>query len=178
MSSPLGQAVKRRTTPTTDMDERYDIVCHRDWAPLLGDVLLVRARAYEAWNGPRKATDLLREETEWLAKWKPRSHVRLFVARVGEELVGYLIADERQPQQFYIGHIGVLPEHQRCGVGNALIKRCETEARTLGCHSVYTSTYSRYPAMLALLSKRGYVKVQPTSTADGEESRLIFSKRC
>ena len=117
------------------------------------------------------------EETEWLKKWRPRRHVRLFLARADDEVVGYLIGDERRSHEFYVGHIGVLPQHQGRGVGNALIERCELEARTLGCHSVYTSTYDRYPAMLALLRKRGFVKSQPDNRAGAERTRLTFSKR-
>ena len=162
---------------SADMARRLIVTCHCEWEPLLGEVLDVRARAYEPWNGPKTADDQLRERQSWAAKWRPRSHVRLLSARWSSRLVGYLLADEREPGQFYIGHIGVLPEHQQKGVGNALMARCETEAVNLGCTSVCTSTYTRYPAMLALLSRRGYSRVQPAETGAGEDARLVFEKR-
>ena len=153
-----------------------ELVPHARWPDIISDVIAVRTSAYLDWNGPKAQAEQQDEAESWLNRWAPRRGVILFAAKIEGKLVGYLIADERQSGEYYIGHIGVHSDSKRRGVGRALVRRCVCEAASRGYRAVCTTTYNRYPGMLILLIQEGVCIQEPTWSEEAREPRISLRK--
>jgi ribosomal protein S18 acetylase RimI-like enzyme len=100
----------------------------------------------------------------------------LFLARVNQEIVGYVLAGERENDHFYISHIGVRSDCKRRGIGRSLLLECEWYAEGRSYLAVTTTTYNRYRGMLLLLIQEGYY-IQGTTWVEGaREPRISLRK--
>ena len=88
------------------------------------------------------------------------SGYRFLFAEVGPALLGYScfgpIAGTQASYDLY--WIAVAPQHQRAGVGTALLERSETLVANAGGHRVYveTSTRAQYLPSRSFYHRRGY----------------------
>jgi GNAT superfamily N-acetyltransferase len=73
-----------------------------------------------------------------------------------------------------IKRMRVHPDHQRLGVGQAMLERLEARARELGYAGVYLDTTTRQQPAIALYTKNGYRQVG--SAKRGSFDLLIFEK--
>lgn len=83
-----------------------------------------------------------------------RSH-RVIVAERGGEIIGLIVLGVSD-EGFLVDNVAVDPSHQGGGVGWALLKRAEVEARRAGFDSIYLYTRERMTENLALYSRIGY----------------------
>lgn len=82
---------------------------------------------------------------------------RVTVAERGTEIVGLgvlAITDEG----FLVDNVAVDPRHQGSGVGRALLRHAEAEARRAGFDSIHLYTHSTMTENPALYSRIGYVE--------------------
>ena len=92
----------------------------------IDDIIDVRTEAYREWNGEKTSKQKRDEAISWIEKMRDRSNTRIYVAKIDDSIVGYVWGYEKAENEFYISHIGVLPEFQRRGIGRSLIQKCET----------------------------------------------------
>ncbi len=143
---------------------------------VIGDVIAVRTAAYLAWNGPRTEEEEAQEAASWLQALADRRSPAAFVAQRASRVVGYLWGHGREDGEFHISHIGVHPDHQRQGIGRALLQACEGACRSAGCRALTTSTYNRYRGMLILLLQEGFCVQGVTWVVGASEPRLLLRK--
>jgi putative acetyltransferase len=96
----------------------------------------------EAWAGPRKPTDYL----------KPISSGRLFVAELGNKVVGFseYDGDTKELKAVYVN-----PDYARRGIGTALFIRACDEARAEGLDSLWLdASLTAVPFYLAVRCER------------------------
>jgi ribosomal protein S18 acetylase RimI-like enzyme len=110
------------------IDYKIVIIKPEDWEAHIAQVVSVRVSAFEKWNGLKSQEDQEKEARLWFRKWSERHNPALFVAKRDNEIIGYLIADERRRQEYYISHIGVREDLKRKGIGCSLI---ESESRRI-----------------------------------------------
>ena len=91
--------------------------------------------------------DLTPQEASAILEARRRTGVRTFVAREGSAVVGTatLIVEQKFIHRGgHVGHIedvAVHRDHQRKGIGAALIRHATDEARKLGCYKVILSCF-------------------------------------
>jgi putative acetyltransferase len=96
----------------------------------------------EAWAGPRKPTDYL----------KPISSGRLFVAELGNKVVGFSEYDGETKE---LKAVYVNPDYARRGIGTALFIRACDEARAEGLDSLWLdASLTAVPFYLAVRCER------------------------
>ena len=118
------------------MDINISLIPYADWKGIIHDVIAVRTSAYLDWNGPRTGAEQESEAGFWLERWALRRDATLFAARQNGQMVGYLLADERERSEYYLSHMGVHGDFKGQGIGRALIRRYEKEARDrFGCRN-------------------------------------------
>jgi len=143
---------------------------------LIGEVIAVRTAAYLEWNGPRSPEQEAQEAASRMRAISGRRDPAAFVARREERVVGYLWGHVRNEGEFYISHIGVHPDHQRQGIGRALLQACEGACRSTGYRALTASTYNRYRGMLILLLQEGFYVEGVTWRRTSVELRLLLRK--
>jgi ribosomal protein S18 acetylase RimI-like enzyme len=79
------------------------------------------------------------------------------VAERGGEVIG-LVALGVTDEGFVVDNIAVDPRHQGTGVGRALLKHAEAEARRAGFDSIYLYTHETMSENLDLYRRIGYVE--------------------
>jgi len=147
-----------------------------DLRELMGDVIAVRTAAYFEWNGPRTPDEEREQAEAWLRRISERRDPAAFVARHGDQIIAYLWGHSRDDAEFHISHIGVHPEHQRRGIGRALLRECEAACLSRGYRALTTSTYNRFRGMLVLLLQEGF-DIQGVTWTDGaRELRVLLRK--
>ena len=172
--------IRLNTVGHRNMNETSEVhisaIPYADWPAVIRQVISVRTSAYLDWNGEKNEAEQEAEAEAWLERWGLRRDVVLFAARERDQLVGYLIADERERGEYYISHIGVRSDLKRQGVGRALIRQCVDAGASKGCRAVQTTSYNRYPDMLRLLIREGFY-IQGTNRIKGaKEPRISFRK--
>jgi ribosomal protein S18 acetylase RimI-like enzyme len=82
---------------------------------------------------------------------------RVTVAERAGEIVGLvvLVIDDRQTT---VDNVAVDPAHRRTGVGRALLRHAEAQARDAGHDLIHLYTHERMTENLALYSRIGYVE--------------------
>ena len=96
---------------------------------------------------------VLDQEAAWsfFDKLRSNPHHLLLVADVSGEIVGYIWCEERLGNQDvhlkashsgYIHHISVDPDHQRRGIGKALVERAVSELGARGAKSIKVDYWS------------------------------------
>ncbi len=116
---------------------------------------------------------------------KPAPMVADFAAQIGAGHVHVAVDDEDRPQGFivffakdgrmFLENVAVRPEAAGQGIGGALIRFCEDEARRAGLAGVRLYTNARMTENLSLYPRLGYVEVE-RRTEDGFD-RVFFEKR-
>ena len=91
-----------------------------------------------------------------------------YVAEVGDEVVGYLLAQpiafvEATPLTVWVEEVAVHPDHRRRGVATALYRALGDAARAAGAKAVLTRLDRDDAAALALHRRVGF-QVHPTET--------------
>lgn len=75
-------------------------------------------------------------------------------AVIGNHMVGFIAGDPRPSEKLaWIATLGVLPEHQNQGIGQALLENCETK---LGLPRIRLCVKPTNHPALALYSRSGY----------------------
>ena len=158
------------------MDINISLIPYADWKGIIHDVIAVRTSAYFDWNGPRTGAEQKSEAGFWLERWALRRDATLFAARQNGQMVGYLLADERERSEYYLSHMGVHGDFKGQGIGRALIRRYEKEARDRGYLAITTTTYNRYKGMLVLLLQEDFYIQGTTWIKGANEPRLYLRK--
>ncbi len=83
---------------------------------------------------------------------------RTWVAHVGNEIIGFLVAGRESPQVGHIITIDVVEQWRRRAVGMALMDAAEDWARRQGFRVICLETAEDNDAAKAFYRKRGYVK--------------------
>lgn len=95
-----------------------------------------------------------------LASFIRYKQAKTWVARLGNEIVGFLILG-REPQK--VGHIvtiDVIGNKRRAGIGTALMETTEAWAERQGLRLIYLETAEDNRAAQIFYSARGYAKVE------------------
>lgn len=105
-----------------------------------------------------------------------QNNALLLVALVEHKIVGfkfgYIIPDTRT---FFSWLGGVKTEFRRQKIGKTLLLRQEQHALDMGLARIYFTSYDRYPEMIAMGKKQGYVCIR--SQPDEGETKYWFEKR-
>ena len=91
-----------------------------------------------------------------------------YVAEVGDEVVGYLLAQpiafvDAAPLTVWVEEVAVHPDHRRRGVATALYRALGEAARAAGAKAVLTRLHRDDAVALALHRRVGF-QVHPTET--------------
>jgi ribosomal protein S18 acetylase RimI-like enzyme len=79
------------------------------------------------------------------------------VAERGADVVGLVVLRIRA-EGFLVDNVAVDPAHQGRGIGRALLKHAEAEARRAGFDSIYLYTHELMTENLAFYARNGYVE--------------------
>ena len=85
-----------------------------------------------------------------------RQPVQVWLAFVGEELVGCKLGYERKPGHYYSWLGGVHPDYRGQGIAAELMRRQHAWCREQGYQRIRTQTYNRWRAMLLLNLRHGF----------------------
>ncbi|GAB3532247.1 GNAT family N-acetyltransferase [Photobacterium alginatilyticum] len=100
----------------------------------------------------------------------------ILVAELDEQLVGVKIGYRLSETCFYSWLGGVAPEGRCSGVAQALLEEQETWVKQQGFEELRVKSRNRFPAMLRLLLRNGYL-IEHMEKKDGlEDYRLHFVK--
>jgi predicted N-acetyltransferase YhbS len=158
------------------IDYKIVIIKPEDWEAHIAQVVSVRVSAFEKWNGLKSQENQEKEARLWFRKWSERHNPALFVAKRDNEIIGYLIADERRKQEYYISHIGVREDLKRKGIGCSLIRKYEEKAKAGGYRALTTTTYNRFKGILILLLQEGFYIQGVTWVEGATEPRISLRK--
>lgn len=104
---------------------------------------------------------------EKLDKIRNKRHLFLVaydgVQAIGFKL-GYVIPKTRT---FFSWLGGVHPDYRRQGIARDLLMQQELLVKEMGMHKIYFTSYDKFPAMIHLGKKQGYLLVR-TEPDDGE----------
>jgi ribosomal protein S18 acetylase RimI-like enzyme len=78
-----------------------------------------------------------------------------FVAEIDTALVGTAMAGY-DGHRGWVYYVTVRPEHQRKGIGEALMRHVETELKKLGCHKLNLQVRSSNKGVIEFYKKLGY----------------------
>jgi GNAT superfamily N-acetyltransferase len=90
---------------------------------------------------------------------------QVIVAESHETIVGVIVLAVTD-EGFLIDNVAVDPSYRRKGLGRALLKFSEVEARRVGFHSIYLYTHEKMKENIALYSRLGYVEYDRRSQGD------------
>jgi ribosomal protein S18 acetylase RimI-like enzyme len=99
---------------------------------------------------------------------------QVLVAERGGEPVG-LVVLEVDDEGFVVDNVAVDPAHEGTGVGRALLRAAEAEARRAGFDSIYLYTHERMTENVALYERIGYVEYD--RRAHGRDADLLVYLR-
>jgi ribosomal protein S18 acetylase RimI-like enzyme len=135
--------VPRNTGPTLRPAQEAD-------APRLAEIATAAYGHYVERMGyePRPMTDDYDEVVHRLS---------VTVAEVDGEVAGFVALGE-EDEGYVVDNVAVSPEHQRAGVGRALLEHAEEEARRLGYDSIYLYTHETMTENIALYARIGYAE--------------------
>ena len=87
-----------------------------------------------------------------------------FLAAKATDVMGYLAmyANNTQTKQAYITLLGVHPDYQRMGVGEALLKACIALALERSMETLCLEVYCDNPKAISFYEKNGFVKQTET----------------
>jgi GNAT superfamily N-acetyltransferase len=100
-----------------------------------------------------------------------RASGRLFVARLGDRPVGFLVACLLDGEPFII-ELDVLPEHHRRGLGSALVRAIVGWAGARGLRGVTLTTFRHLPFNAPFYAKLGFVELPPAEQGPQLRARL------
>lgn len=98
------------------------------------------------------------------------------VAHSNEGPVGFKAGYPLNEATFYSWVGGVLPQARRTGVAQALLAAQEARLRAAGYAAVQVKSDARFPAMLRLLARNGYVQIDTETPLGATHPKLIFRK--
>ena len=101
-----------------------------------------------------------------------RNH-RVTVAERDGEIIGMIVLGITT-EGVTIDNVAVAPPHQGTGIGRALLKHAEDEARRAGSRSISLYTHERMSENLALYARIGYVEYA-RRRYDG--ARIVFLRK-
>jgi GNAT superfamily N-acetyltransferase len=86
----------------------------------------------------------------------------LFLARSGSAVVGCVFVRQKE-EALYIGKLAVRPNMQGTGIGKALVRAAQQEARALGLKELELQTRIELTENHALFAKMGFKKICETT---------------
>jgi len=98
----------------------------------------------------------------------------IWVARVGEEIVGFMAFSPTLLHHWAVEMLVVHPDHRRKGVGTALVRHCETICSD---RRFFTAVGESNEAMRGLLAKLGHEPSGQIAHLTEGESTLIYVKQ-
>jgi ribosomal protein S18 acetylase RimI-like enzyme len=125
------------------------------------------------------ATSPLEHHPVRLWRWSREPGAKLFVAVDGDDLVGMILslvarADDGAgppiPGARHITGVAVLPDRQRGGIGDALLRAALDDARAEGCDHVTLWTQTGNERALRLFEAHGFRPTGRTAYDDAGES--------
>lgn len=101
-------------------------------------------------------------------------HPLFLVAYDGERPIGFKLGYVEEALTFYSWLGGVHPEYRKQGIAQTLLNMQEETVRALKMKKITFRTYDRFPAMIKLGQKNGYMHVK--SESDGNETKYWYEK--
>jgi ribosomal protein S18 acetylase RimI-like enzyme len=98
---------------------------------------------------------------------------RVTVAESHRTIVGVIVLTTND-EGFLIANVAVNPSHRGQGLGKALLKFAEAEARRAGFDSIYLYTHEKMTENIALYSRIGYVEYDRRSLG---EFSLVYMRK-
>jgi GNAT superfamily N-acetyltransferase len=95
------------------------------------------------------------------------------VAEVAGTIVGVLVLSDTA-EGLLIDNVAVRPASRGAGVGRALLRHAESEARRLGCHTLYLYTNELMRENIALYVRYGY---QEYERREEQGFRRVFMRK-
>jgi len=84
----------------------------------------------------------------------------VLVAECGDQLAGFKIAYALDESTLYSWIGGISPAFRRQGLGQSLLQTQENWARQHGYRTIEVKSSNRFPQMLAMLRRNGYIFVE------------------
>lgn len=100
----------------------------------------------------------------------------LYIAKDGDNLLGYKIGYQDKLGQFYSWLGGVAPQARKMGLASKLMELQHAKLKELGYKSVRTHTSNEFRAMLLLNIKTGF-NVTGTYVNRSNQLRIILEKQ-
>ncbi|HYO23050.1 MAG TPA: GNAT family N-acetyltransferase [Flavisolibacter sp.] len=110
----------------------------------------------KGWTTEADLLDGIRTSEESLLQMIGRSHAMIVVAEEEGVLEGCVYL-EKQQDALYLGMLTVRPELQGNGLGAALMKAAEEQARSLGCSRIKMTVITKRHALIAYYLRKGFV---------------------
>ncbi|SBS31877.1 Mycothiol acetyltransferase [Marinomonas spartinae] len=80
---------------------------------------------------------------------------QVWVAEYHHRVVGFAVLKQTE-EGYLLDNLAIHPDYQGLGVGGALLRHAEEQARQLGYSSIYLYTHERMLENQALYSRKGY----------------------
>jgi GNAT superfamily N-acetyltransferase len=149
-----------------------------------GDMIL----AFLAWNRQRlgkdwpseafEIHDRIREDVTNLQSRNAREKWRIYLARIGGELVGCAAIRPLNHRTCELKRLFVLQHFQRIGIGRALCEHVIVAARALGFDEMNLDTADLQVEALGLFEELGFVKCGPYKTYPQQVlDRVVFMQK-
>ncbi|WP_379554118.1 GNAT family N-acetyltransferase [Qipengyuania sp. DGS5-3] len=118
-----------------------------------------------------------------LTKFISKGHC--LVAQIDDKVIGFL-ASQPFSRELHIWEMDVAPEHQRQGIGAALIRACQIDARNSGFSALTLTTFRDVPWNAPFYSQLGFSEIANIETyprleqvlTSEQESELPADRRC
>jgi putative acetyltransferase len=144
--------------------------------------------AFLAWNRQRlgkdwpseafEIHDRIREDVTNLQSRNAREKWRIYLARIGGELVGCAAIRPLNHRTCELKRLFVLQHFQRIGIGRALCEHVIVAARALGFDEINLDTADVQVEALGLFEELGFVKCGPYKTYPQQVlDRVVFMQK-
>lgn len=137
--------------------------------PALGPIELAAATLFPPGIVPR---DMATSSLPLASLEDARAAGRLWVARVGGRPVGFLVVAKLLDGTPFVLELDVHPEHQRRGIGTALLAAASTWAAGTPARALTLTTFRHVPWNAPFYARRGFVEIPAAELGPGLRARL------
>lgn len=100
----------------------------------------------------------------------------VFVALLGDRILGAVRIEETAPERLKISRLGVHEDSKGRGIGSALLDHAEQHARDEGYETVWLTTPEAHPYLGAFYRDRGYVRTGDYPLDYREYDEVVMEK--
>ena len=113
---------------------------------------------YQLWrNTPGMGLNTTDDSREGISAYLKRNPTTCFVAEEGDRIVGVILSGH-DGRRGFIHHTAVSGEHQKNGIGSALVERAMQALELEGIHKVALVVFARNEKGNAFWEKRGFTR--------------------